>query len=228
MVSSTKVINIDEIVENIVKGLSGTGWDKVMSSYWESPEFSDVIHKLVDMVEDGKNFCPKVHKMFRWMQLTSVDSIKCVIMGIDRYNNAPDNVGIIYSRLESMLTEDKLRGEYVMNNKFIASFLNPVIKTKKFNYNLERWCSQGVLFFPYSPTYRLNGEPHYALWANFRARVIEAIDTDVTWLLMEEKCHKYENLIKSNDVVLMNVLPELYPTNWVEHVNRRLKQPIIW
>lgn len=227
-----KVPQISEIVNSMVKGLFKSGWDIAMRSYWQSQEFRKVIEQLVAITNDNKHYCPQLKTALMWMKVCPYHNIKCVIMVDDIHNNIMANHGIPFSRNNEDLQRDVLREQVIVTNRDIKSFMVPVVgNNKNYNYNLERWCKQGVLMMPLAPTYRIGGSAHYEIWKDFRARVIEAIEENhknISWVLVGDRAQKYEHTIDSKYTIPVDTQPELSVPDWPEKINNKLKVPIDW
>ncbi len=232
MDTEAKIVTEKQIINEIVKGLFKTGWDTAMHSYWYSREFTEVIKSLLIILGDNKHFCPKMKTMFHWLKVCPFKSIKCVIMVDDTHNGILSNHGIPFSRDNSDLGQNEYTGKVIVKNRDIKTFLVPVVQdNESYNYNLERWCKQGVLMMPLASTWRVGGQAHYELWKDFRVRIIETIEEmhkDIPWLLVGEKAQRYECTIESKHTIPIDLQPELSIPNWNEKINSLLEKPIDW
>lgn len=222
---------MEEIIDNILLYLKGSGWDEELWQYFKSREFEKVIEFLQEQVKENKRFVPGIEQMFYWMKRIKFDTIKCVLFIEDPYNKL-DRTGMpIMNKDEFTKTMNDGLGQFfdVKLNKY---------RTEFDEYNIDRWCDQGVLFFPYACTIRLEGKPHNQIWTDFRARVIDIINyrhKHIPWVLMnltdtENGTHKYENLIESKYTFPMVLFPA--NTTWSKWVNECLRnkniEPIDW
>ena len=183
--------------------------------------------------------------MFNLMRTTPYESIRCVMI-IDDNHNQLDSIGIPWvqdmskmSKIEtarSNAAKYKGRGKEIrictrMDIKWFLSELVPD-DTEYFDYDLTRWCKQGVLMMPYSPTCKIDGKPHYNIWSDFRARIIEMINDrykEIPVLLIGEKTHKYEDLIDSRYTLPVTVYRECNHPDWYKIVNEWITgEPIQW
>jgi len=226
-------MNEPTVVEQLLKYLSGTGWEKVMYPYLNSSEFEYIIQELQDNIKKDKRFVPSIEVAFRWMKECPFDQIKVVMMIDDDLNNLPSNQGIPLSsnndKLRSMtdFNEKKIVGKYTLRS--LVEYLTA--DTELFNYDLVHWCNQGVLMIPCALTQRLEGKPHYSIWKDFRARMVEIINEHykaVPWVLVGEMTHDYEYLIDSKYTLPITLNPLTHNwTKWVDITLGNINKPTI-
>jgi len=228
-----------EIKKKVISYLKGTGWDIELAHYWESQTFLDCINKLQQYVEEEKLFIPEIGIVFRFLKECPFSSIKTVIFIDDDFNNLTGHTGIPYSQNTKIMKKPefpKHADERICIRKEVSFFLCYLtMNNRTFNYDLTRWCNQGVLMLPYALTTRLNGLPHYNLWKELRIRIIDIINIQypkIPWVLVGERAIKMEDVISSKNIQLFEVSHTTKPTFWFDNVNNTLKnnnqEPINW
>lgn len=215
-----------ETRDNIVKYLKGSGWDIELYHYWQSEQFLYVLEQLKELSDDGKHFVPKLKNVFAWMKLCPFDKIK-VLMLVDDWGYTLNRQGVPYSCDMTKMAKEEFRPDVkICNRHDIKEFVKPLIAEHGvFDYNLERWCKQGVLMIPLSPTCRLEGKPHYRIWSQFINRVIEAVNgtyKDLPAMLTEKATWSYEDQIESKYTILYTGYPKCSDENWPGKLNKVL------
>lgn len=229
-----------EIQNTLIKYLSDSGWEKELYQYLHSKDFLHILEQLKAFREDNKRFTPQVQYMLRWLEICPVNSLKAVIMIDDWTGNNKEYTGVPYSKANDRLRKNEYTNEPIQSWNCIENLLSPIKAVsvkheKQFDYNIERWSKQGVLLFPLASTYRLEGKPHYELWKDFTARIIDVINSttkDIPVLLVEKKAYEYEMLYSSKNTMLCTAFPKCSLPSWPEDINKILvnqhKEPIKW
>ncbi len=235
------------IKHNLLKYLKGTIWDDVLFHYIHSDDFDKVLIELQKQSSEGHRFCPTIGTMFKWMKVTPFNTIRCILLLDDTFNHI-EHPGIPYIQdmskmgkielAESMRERYKGRGSEIRlcSRKEINNLLTGIApEYEYFDYDLTRWCKQGVLMMPQSPTCRIEGKPHYQIWADFRARMIDIVNQhypDMIWLLCGKRGRKHEDLIESRYTLPVTLWPQSSNPIWSTQINdllvSRKEQPIIW
>ena len=215
-----------EIRDWLIKYLKGTGWEVELYHYLYSEEFMQILEKLKSLTDDNKRYVPGIKIALQWMKVCPFDSIKAVML-IDEWYAYLNKQGVPYSQDNEKMRRNEFKPDIkICNRKEITELIDPLMPYyKMFDYNLERWCKQGVLMFPIAPTCRLDGKPHYKIWSGFVNRVIEAINIahkDVPWMLLERGCWKYEDQIESKNTILYTSYPKCSNENWYKDINKVL------
>jgi uracil DNA glycosylase len=228
-----------EIKEKIAKYLKGTEWDNALETYWKSDEFEQTLDTLVQYTKINRPFTPTISNVFRFLKECPYNTIKAVLF-IDDSCNTLRHTGIAYSQDHERMTKPefpKNENERVCRRSDVEYFLRDLIKVDvhTFNYNLTRWCNQGVLIVPYTLTARIDNSPHYDLWREFRIRLIDSLNINhknIPWLLVGDRTIKMEGVIESRNIALFDMNFSADRKSWHEGINQVLrnqnKEPIKW
>jgi len=226
----------NQIKEKLGEYLKGTGWDEELKYYWASSEFDNSIETLCQMVKEKKLFTPSIKEMFRFLKECPFSTIKTVIF-IDDPCNDFIHSGIPFSqKTENMGKPDfpKHENHRVNHRDDIKMFLGELASKPEFNFDLTRWCHQGVFMFPYTPSCRLEGNPHFELWRELRIRILDLLNVkypNIPWVLTGERTIKMEDNIDSRYII---VVPKWKKQSyhWYDKINEYLKnnkkKPIKW
>lgn len=217
--------------DKVLEYIKGTGWEYSLYYYWKSQTFIDSIDKLTQYTDEGKPFTPSFNNVFRFLKECPLHSIKAVIFIDDDCNYLDAHTGIPYSQNPEMLKKPefpKTPDDRLCGRKNVAFFLKRLIKeNESFDFDLTRWCKQGVLLLPYTPTSRIEGTPHYDLWRELRIRIIDTLNVrypDIPWVLVGQRTIKMEDAIVSKNIQLFDLetLASQY-IPWHENINKVLK-----
>lgn len=229
---------MNEIRDKIVEGLKNSQWDKELSHYWESDRFLHTLTQLHQYTLEKKRFTPGLKDAFRFLKECPFSTVKVVIF-IDDNCNTLLNMGIPFSqdfnKMPIVEFSEGLKRECKRSD--VKTFLKKVIEREKkaFDYSLLEWCKQGVLIIPYALTTRVDGNPHYDLWSEFRARIVDTVNTsfpDIPWVLVNTRTIKMESYISSKNVITFKPFDYTNQPDWSMLVNNILKakkeKPIKW
>lgn len=225
---------INDIIEktraNIIKNLQFSEWDNEngLYHYWRSEPFKQVIESLYKLVEDKKRFVPEVHEIFKFLEACKFSDIRAVFVIDTVMHNGLWYHGIPYSNDATIMKVDPITEHPQGINKELKKILSPITKKMvPFDYKLERWSKEGVLLMAHSPTIRLQGQPHYNLWKDWRARIIEAIELehpDIPWLFIgwESNMTEMMSLIRSEKKLTIAYGKSLEYPEWYTWVDNNI------
>ena len=189
---------ISEIVNNHVP----EGWEEVfeqakteLENISESIEESEI--KCGRIVPDKKN-------IFKAFELTKLKDIKCVIFGMDPYQNlypddTPVSTGLAFSIAKGRKMQPSITNIFKELNNSIDNFIIP-------NHgDLSSWASQGVFLLNIALTTEVGvsgAHSKYLTWMPFMLKVVEAIgkvNPNCVYILLGKDAQKIEIDLKGKD-----------------------------
>ena len=169
------------------------------------PYYNDLMRFVEEEYEKGEVFPPK-EKIFRSLELTPIDSVKCVILGQDPYHDVGQAHGLAFSVNPGVKIPPSLQNIY----KELHDELGTYIPDNGF---LEKWAKQGVLLLNTVLTVRAHeANSHKGKgWEEFTDSVISEVnklDTPVVFMLWGKPAQsKKKLLINPKHLVLETVHP---------------------
>lgn len=227
-----KELSTQEIIGKVQDQLNTCGWYDAMRFWWISSEFEKIINTLKEYIREGKRWVPGAGKMFRWMKECPYDKVKVVIVVEDVSAFIEANTGIPLHMDPEKTPEGReiKRKPLPLADELLRGIVEPDAEK---SYNFLKWCKQGVLLVPLSPTCRISGAAHYQLWSPLYPRLWETINKkgDIPIVLVKDRAISYEDHFSSS-----NIRKILYPIwkdkSWHIWVNDILKSqnktPINW
>lgn len=213
-----------EIAAKIKEQFKGTSWEQPLRYFLESKDLEQIIEELIDLKRCSMSFVPVVKNIFGFLQATGYKDIKAVMLIDTKINRVKGNKGIPMSGIRDTY-------QWSLINKIFWS----IDKEYKGSYNLERWCKQGILMIPISPTQTEDGDMHYDLWKGFISNLISVINEqykEIPWLLVKQKTSIYKPLIKSPNVLDITTYPMISPKDWHVWTNNLIEgkgqKAIVW
>lgn len=177
--------------EELKCGIS-EGWELLLSDFWESPGFGDLVFFLQEEYA-GHTIFPPVQDVFRVFRLTDPETIKVVILGQDPYHRQGQAQGLAFSVPWGIKIPPSLKNIFKELNADLG------IKIPEHG-NLEVLAQRGVLLLNSIFTVR-QGKPgsHRGCgWEEFTNFVIEKISgtsTPTVFFLWGGDAHKKEGFI---------------------------------
>ena len=169
------------------------------------PYYSDLM-KFVDAEYAAGEVFPPREKIFRSLELTPVDSVKCVILGQDPYHDVGQAHGLAFSVNPGVKIPPSLANIY----KELQDELGTYIPDNGF---LEKWAKQGVLLLNTVLTVRAHeANSHKGKgWEKFTDAVISEVnklDTPVVYMLWGKPAQSKKKLLDNpKHLVLETVHP---------------------
>lgn len=169
------------------------------------PYYNDLMRFVEEEYEKGEVFPPK-EKIFRSLELTPIDSVKCVILGQDPYHDVGQAHGLAFSVNPGVKIPPSLQNIY----KELHDELGTYIPDNGF---LEKWAKQGVLLLNTLLTVRAHeANSHKGKgWEEFTDSVISEVnklDTPVVFMLWGKPAQSKKKLLTNpNHLVLETVHP---------------------
>ncbi|SMC34934.1 Uracil-DNA glycosylase [Oscillospiraceae bacterium] len=169
------------------------------------PYYNDLMRFVEEEYEKGEVFPPK-EKIFRSLELTPIDSVKCVILGQDPYHDVGQAHGLAFSVNPGVKIPPSLQNIY----KELHDELGTYIPDNGF---LEKWAKQGVLLLNTVLTVRAHeANSHKGKgWEEFTDSVISEVnklDTPVVFMLWGKPAQSKKKLLTNpNHLVLETVHP---------------------
>lgn len=169
------------------------------------PYYSDLM-KFVDAEYAAREVFPPREKIFRSLELTPIDSVKCVILGQDPYHDVGQAHGLAFSVNPGVKIPPSLANIY----KELQDELGTYIPDNGF---LEKWAKQGVLLLNTVLTVRAHeANSHKGKgWEKFTDAVISEVnklDTPVVYMLWGKPAQSKKKLLDNpKHLVLETVHP---------------------
>ena len=169
------------------------------------PYYSDLM-KFVDAEYAAGEVFPPREKIFRSLELTPIDSVKCVILGQDPYHDVGQAHGLAFSVNPGVKIPPSLANIY----KELQDELGTYIPDNGF---LEKWAKQGVLLLNTVLTVRAHeANSHKGKgWEKFTDAVISEVnklDTPVVYMLWGKPAQSKKKLLNNpKHLVLETVHP---------------------
>jgi len=189
-------IDFKEIKTKLSNMISESGWH-VVDRYIFSNDFQKTLEFLVNDVNNGKRFTPKVKNFFRAFIECPHDKLKVVFVGQDPYPNLNVADGLAFSCSISQKEQSSLTK--------IFDELERVYPGYKRDVDLKRWANQGVLLLNRSLSTQINKtEAHYHLWNSFITMILRYINDnfkDIIFVFMGRKAQSFSNLINQHTVL---------------------------
>lgn len=197
----SKIINIPDIQDKMYQKLTETGWQEPLRWFLKGSDFEDILHKLVDDVQEGHRFTPKVGDIFNAFIMCPLDTVRVVIIGQDPYPQLGVADGIAFSCSNSKYPEASLR--YILNEINETIYSGKLIST---DINLARWAQQGVLLLNTALTTRI-GKPgtHKEIWKPFTSHVLDFLhwnNPGLIYVLLGKEAQSWESVIGDNNYIL--------------------------
>tara|TARA_Y100000768_G_scaffold113611_1_gene83765 strand:- start:8954 stop:9715 length:762 start_codon:yes stop_codon:yes gene_type:complete len=146
-------------------------WLKVLGTEFEKSYMSDLRDFLKKEKSLNKIIFPPTHKTFRCLKLTSLESVKVVIIGQDPYHGIEQANGLAFSVENSTPIPPSLKNIY----KEIKTDLS---EEPPLNGDLSFWASQGVLLLNSVLTVEMANPASHAEkgWEIFTDRIIQILN----------------------------------------------------
>lgn len=201
-------------------------WWGSIKKFIESEECNKIYKFLKERSEQGAILCPLSMNTYRTFQITSLNDLKCVIIGDAPYNiidNDTPTASGIYLGSNTAIQND-LRWFYTGIEKELFNGLN-------LNYiqdsNIEYLSNQGVLMLNSSLTSEKDME-HYDIWKPFIKYVLEEIikTTGVPIIVIGEEAKKSISDLRFSKTNNIYFLPKI-THNWnTQNIFSKVSQDI--
>jgi uracil-DNA glycosylase len=161
-------------------------WQKLLGDYFESNEWLALKNNLQSALDQGSDLIrPAPKDFFKALQLTSVDSVKIVILGQDPYHSPGLAQGLAFS----------IPADIPRNSRAFPSSLRNISKALALegfgqlpHGDLHDWAKQGVLLLNTALSVRLGEAASHANlgWKSLIDRLIHALalhKPNLVWML---------------------------------------------
>ncbi len=184
-------------------------WTKILKEELSSEYFNNILKEIKKEYKNHKVY-PDYENIFNFLNLTSYEKVKVVIVGQDPYHGENQAHGLAFSSLDKKLPPS-LRNIY----KELKNDLGIVNEEA----NLTPWAKEGVLLINSSLTVRkgLPNSHRYINWDRFTDKIIEKINnkkTPVVFIL-------WGNFAKEKKVLITNknhlILESAHPSPFSAH-----------
>ena len=212
-------------------------WHKYMQVFIESNECNEIYKFLKEETTGGKLIAPSSHNVYRAFFETSLDELKCVIIGENPYNKFVDDSPIASGMLFGANTrkQDDLQEFYngIEKELYDGLYLNYIN-----GYELDHLTCQGILLINSSLTIEKDSEKgHSKIWKPFMEFLLkEVISVSAVPILFLGKSKQYMPLVKESNHCYSLELPifgNMWNTNEVfSKINKNIwdsnKETIAW
>jgi uracil-DNA glycosylase len=195
-------INLQEVKSKLVSKLEGTGWDKMLRTYFLGEDLDKILKILLRESQDSKRFTPQVKYIFAALEKCHFDDVRVVIIGQDPY----PQIGVADGLAFSCSLKDKPE----VSLKYMTDSIKKTVAEEDQDPNptpdLERWSKQGVLLLNTAFTTTI-GKPgtHQLLWKNTFVNILDSIiwnRQDVVYVFLGKKAQEYADLVPDNNLKL--------------------------
>ena len=228
-------------------------WQLLLADYLESPAWQRLCEALEDEYKaHGLTIRPDKDKLFYALRLTSLDSVKVILLGQDPYHSPNLAQGLAFSIPETIPLGSKHFPTSLRN-------MNKALAIEGFGSlrhgDLSHWAKQGVLLLNTSLSVRLGGANSHAQlgWKPLVETLIQKLSGNksrLVWLLWGSHAQSLEEYIQNPEQHLIlksshpsglgvykTASPFIYPgdqrscghfTKTNEYLNTHKKGRIIW
>lgn len=187
-------------------------WQKLLGDYFESNEWLALKNNLQSALDQGSDLIrPAPKDFFKALQLTSVDSVKIVILGQDPYHSPGLAQGLAFS----------IPADIPRNSRAFPSSLRNISKALALegfgqlpHGDLHDWAKQGVLLLNTALSVRLGEAASHANlgWKSLIDRLIHALSLhkpNLVWMLWGGHAQSKLALIQNsqNQLILQSSHP---------------------
>ena len=199
-------INIQEIKDKLYAKLKESGWARKLRGFIYSGDFDDIINQLINETKKDKRFTPTFKDLFRFFEECPYDDLKVVILGPEPYKELNVADGIAFSCSKTMKPEHAL--EYMF--RAIDDTVYPD-NGNKWNPDLKRWSSQGMLLLNISLTTQINNQgKHFSIWKPFITYLLDVLNSDnngLVYIFVGSKTQEWTDYINENNYKLICTHP---------------------
>lgn len=211
-------------------------WHSKLQKFIESPQCDEIYAYLKQRKEEGAEIAPLSFDLFRAFKETSLDELKCVIIGENPYNkfilNTPIDTGVLFG--SNVRIQDNLKEFYSGIENELYNGLN----LQFINDDLQYLTSQGVLMIPSSLTIEKDSSKgHNKIWKPFMEYLLsEVIGYTGVPILFLGRSIQYMHLVEQSNHCYSLELPKfgnVWETNNVfSEINEQIwesnKETIMW
>jgi len=205
--------NIDRIkIKQVLSSrMSNSNWEFV--SRFIVQKFDYILDDLIEGVQAGKRFTPKIKDVFRAFQICDNNNLKVVMVGQDPYPHVFDNTtiadGLAFSCSHTEREQPSLRYMFdEIQNTVVSDYAHDEDGLYLRDCNLERWAKQGVLLLNTALTTQVGKVGmHYEVWRSFIAELIDYIDNEfsnIVFVFMGNKAQAFNKSINKNTKAVKN------------------------
>jgi len=192
-----KTVIIPDKIEALKEKLKGTGWEPTIYPYLDSESFYNTLKKLVDFVQDGQRFTPKMKDWFRTFEVCPYDKLNVVFIGQDPYPQIDVADGVSFSCSYTMKEQPSLR--HIFNS------LEKQYPGYERNPDLTRWSEQGVLMLNTALTVEINKiGSHYSLWDTFTKGLLNSLNNNkdnLIVVLLGKKAQQWAKFLTNHTII---------------------------
>lgn len=191
------------------KGMFHESWHSVMQPFIESKECDEIYKFLKTESQKGKKIAPQSINTYRAFYETSLDELKCVIVGMDPYykfvNDIPVADGLLFGCSITEKVQPSLQQFYNGIEQEIYNGLNlNYINT----HNVRYLANQGVLMLNSALTVEKDKPgSHTEVWESFMIYLLKEVisKTAVPILFLGKEAQKYAGMCElTNNVFILS------------------------
>ena len=180
-----------DIVQKLSNSLIHSGWQSILRMFLISSDMTSIIDQLKEKREKVGPFVPGIVECLEWLRKCPSHNVKVIIM-IDIKNN-------LYGLTTGIpLSKNKPGNPGPVLKKMFMDMYDGNIEDK--SCDLTRWCQQGVLIIPYSPTWTIKGNGHHKIWEKFLQYLLNKINeqySEVPVIYIGKSALQYKTMMKS-------------------------------
>lgn len=168
----TKAIDLQQIQKELIERLDECGWLEVIGPYLQSEKFSKILKYLLNEVQEGRRFTPKIKQLFRAFQECPYNDVKVVMIGQDSYPYLGVADGIAFSCSNDGQIQKSLKYMYqeIQRTVYNDGFM-------EWRPDLKYLSNQGVLLINSAFTCQVGKiGSHYDLWREFVEELLKALN----------------------------------------------------
>lgn len=174
----------------------GGGWDELLADLFFSEKYKS-IRSFLKEEYSTRIIYPPMNDLYNCFKFTSIDKLKCVILGQDPYHNPGQAHGLCFSVKEGVDIPPSLK------NIYKEQYSDLGIKQPPSFGNLTSWANEGVLLLNTVLTVRVGSANSHkdCGWQWFTDEVIKKISSNtenVVFMLWGANARSKKNLIDAN------------------------------
>lgn len=203
-------------IEQIVQYHTPKGWESVFED--ASSDLINISRIISEKEKHVERIVPDKKDIFKAFNLIQPKDIKCVIFGMDPYqnlysDNKPVATGLAFSIEKGRKMQPSISNIFKELYSSIESFIIPS------HGDLSAWCKQGVLLLNISLTTDVGvsgAHSKYHVWTPFMIKVfaeIGRINPNCVYLLLGKDAQKIKSELKGNPICIETSHPSGFSAN---------------
>lgn len=159
--------------------------------FWQSEDWRIVDEHLKDLDKHKTTWCPGRENLFRALELTPMESVRCCILGQDPYTDVDLATGLAFDVGSSSVYPPTIRAIL----KELKDDLDII-----HSGNLEGWAKQGVLLWNVIPSCGAEPRSHdWAQWETLTAQILQELSKrNIVFLVLGKIARKSVEFINED------------------------------